>query len=152
MPDTKPCLTITYSKDFFFDVVFSSVQGNPQIWPEYCFDISCRIRHSKGEFAYLGRKTCFDPETFRKFAEELEAIRQGKGHSAKFHEVGYMIEFSISVLERKTKAAIRVREFQAGEEETVLTAAFHVDYDLFVNALQAKTKQFVDELASVDIA
>lgn len=63
-----------------------------------------------------------------------------------------MIEFSISVLERKTKAAIRVREFQAGEEETVLTAAFHVDYDLFVNALQAKTKQFVDELASVDIA
>jgi len=152
MTEIQPSLMISYSTDFSLEIVFSRIRGNPQIWPEYSFNFSCRILHTMGEFTYFGREICFDPKTFRTFAEELSEIRQGKGNSAKFHEVGCMIEFSISVLDRKTKASIRVREFQAGEEETVLSASFHVDYDLFVNALHAKTMQFVDELAGVDIA
>jgi len=109
---------ISYSTDFSLEIVFSHIRGNPQIWPEYSFNFSCSILHTMGEFTYFGREICFDPKTFRTFAEELSEIRQGKGNSAKFHEVGCMIEFSISVLDRKTRASIRVREFQAGEEET----------------------------------
>ena len=152
MTEIQPSFMIGYSTDFSVEIVFSRIRGNLQIWPEYSFNFSCRILHTKGEFTYFGREICFDPKTFRKFAEELSEIQQGKGNSAKFQEVGCMIEFYVLVLDRKTKAAIRVREFQAGEEETVLSAAFHVDYDLFVNALHAKTMQFVDELADVDIA
>lgn len=152
MSDTQPCLTISYSRGFSLVILFSGFRGNPQVWPEYCFDFTSRILHSKGEFTYFGRAVCFEPKTFRDFAEQLNAIRQGKAQSAEFHEVGHMIEFSISVLERTTKASMRIREYQAGHEDTFLTAAFHVDYDLFVNALYAKTTQFLAELAGVGVA
>ena len=47
---------------------------------------------------------------------------------------------------------IKVREWQASEEETFLTATFHVDCVRNWNVLHAKAMQFVNDLAGLDIA
>jgi hypothetical protein len=64
----------------------------------------------------------------------------------------HTIEFSIDIHERKATASIRIREHQPYAEQTLLSAGFQVDYDLFVNALHSKTTQFLAELEDVGAA
>jgi hypothetical protein len=150
MPDTRPTLTISYSTDFSLTIRLSQVRRYDVASPEYCFDFSCRVLHSKGEFNYSGRDICFDPRTFHDFVGQLAAIRKGKAESAGFFEVGEMIKFAIGVHGRKTKASMTIREYQPNGEQTVLSAGFQVDYDMFVNALHAKATQFLRDLADVE--
>lgn len=147
MNDLSPTLTINYSSDFSVKIELSQVRRYELVLPEYCFRFFSRIHHSKGEFTYVGRDICFDPQTFRNFAEQLNAIRTGKAQRAEFHEVGYMIEFSIEIQDRKTEACLRIKEYQPHGQLTVLSAAFQVDYDLFVNALYHQAAEFSAEMS-----
>jgi hypothetical protein len=79
----------------------------------------------------------------------LDAIRRGKAEHAQFYDYRHMIEFSLSVRDRKIRASLKIREYQVGAEQTVLSAGFPVDYDLFVNALYERTMQFLAELALI---
>ena len=146
---TQPNLIISYSPDFSLEIQFSSVQRYAVVCSEYRFDFTCRVLHSKGEFTYAARDICFDPQSFKDFAGQLDAIRNGKAKGAEFHEVGHMIEFSINIRDRKPQASVRIREYQPNGEQTVLSAGFGVDYDLFVNALYSKTTEFLKELADI---
>ena len=51
-----------------------------------------------------------------------------------------------------SQASFSIREHQAGAEQTLLSAGFPVDYDLFVNALYDRTMQFLAELETTDHA
>ncbi|HYA28019.1 MAG TPA: hypothetical protein VEI95_04325 [Acidobacteriota bacterium] len=119
---------------------------------QHYFDFTCRARHSKGEFAYTGRDICFDPQAFRDFAKQLDAIRNGKAQRAGFHDVGEMLRFSIEIHGRETAASVRIREYQPNGQETLLSASFRVDYDLFVNALYAKILVFSEALEGAELA
>jgi hypothetical protein len=127
----------------------SSVQTYEVASPDYCFDFACRVRHPTGEFTYKASDIFFAPQVFRNFAEQLDAIREGKTEDAKFHDYGQMTEFSIHVHNRKTQVSLRIRVYQPGAAQTVLSAGFPVDYDLFVNALHEKVAQFVTELSAL---
>jgi hypothetical protein len=146
MGDVPPSLIIRYSSEFSLSIQLSSVQVNEVVSPDYRFDFACRIHHPTGEFTYTATDIYFAPEMFRDFAEQLEAIRRGKAEHAQFHDYGQMIEFSLSVRERRIRASLKIREYQAGAEQTLLSAGFPVDYDLFVNALYDRTMQFLTEL------
>ena len=61
-----------------------------------------------------------------------------------------MIDFSIALQNRQTKASIRIKEYQPAGEQTLLSAGFQVEYDLFVNALHGKVTQFLAELHHVE--
>jgi hypothetical protein len=63
-----------------------------------------------------------------------------------------MVEFSLNLEERTMRASLRIREFQAGAEDTLLSAGFPVDYDLFVNALFERTSKFIEELEGTEPA
>ena len=152
MAGFRPNLAINYSQDFSLAIRFSRVQRYAAVCSEYYFDFTCRILHSKGEFVYTGRDICFAPQTFREFAEQLNAIRQGKAERAEFHEIGDMIDFAIEIRGRETRASVRIREYQPNGEQSLLTASFRVDYDLFVNALYRMASEFSMELASVERA
>lgn len=145
--DVRPCLTISYSPEFSLSIQLSSLQVYEVASPDYRFEFACRIQHPTGEFTYKASNICFAPETFRNFAEQLDAMRKGKSEGAKFQDYGHMIEFSLRVRDRKLQASLRINEYQPGTEQTVLSAGFPVDYDLFVNALYARTQQFLTELS-----
>jgi hypothetical protein len=112
MADTRPTLTISYSTDSSLTIRLSQVRRYDVASPEYCFDFSSRVLHSKGEFNYSGRDICFDPRTFHDFVGQLAAIGKGKAESAEFFEVGERIKFAIGVHGRKTKASMTIREYQ----------------------------------------
>ena len=150
MSQAPPTLTINAHPDFSLAVQLSDVQHYDAASPEYWFDFTCRVLHSKGEFTYVGRRICFAPQTFRDFAAQLDSVRNGRADHAEFHEVGHMIEFSIRLMNRETKTSVRIREFQPRGEQTLLSAGFQVDYDLFVNALHGKVTQFLTELEHVE--
>jgi len=76
----------------------------------------------------------------------------GKADYAQFYDYGQMIRFSLNVRDRKVWASLKIREHQAGAEETLLSAGFPVDYDSFVNALYERTKQFLEELETTEHA
>jgi hypothetical protein len=120
--------------------------------PDYRFEFACRIHHPTGEFTYSASDIFFAPQVFRDFAEQLDAIRRGKAEHAQFHDYGQMVKFSLSVVARKIQASLSIREYQAGAEQTLLSAGFPVDYDLFVNALYDRTLQFLAELETADHA
>jgi hypothetical protein len=144
--DARPSLAISFAPNFSVTIQFSGVQRYELVGPEYRFNFSCRVLHSKGEFTYVGRDICFDLQTFREFVEQLDAIRTGKAVSARFHEVGDMIEFSVEICERKAQASLAIREYQPNDEQTRFSASFQVDYDLFVNALHSKVTEFIEEV------
>jgi len=150
MGDVSPSLTIGYSSDFSLSVQLSSVHVSGVASPDYCFDFACRIHHPTGEFTYTATDIFCAPQVFRDFAEQLDAIRKGKAEHAQFHDYGQMIEFSLSIRDRKIQASLRIREHQAGAEQTLLSAGFPVDYDLFVNALYERTMQFLAELETAE--
>ena len=150
MSGALPTLTISYSVDFFLAIQFSGIHHYDVASPEYQFDFTCRIPHPKGEFTYRGRSICFDPQTFRDFVAQLDDIRKGAADHAEFREVGHMIDFSIALQNRQTKASIRIKEYQLAGEQTLLSAGFQVEYDLFVNALHGKVTQFLAELHHVE--
>jgi hypothetical protein len=148
MAKILPILVIDYASGLFVTIQLSNARPYEAAWPEYRFNVSSRIPHSKGEFTYTGRDICFDPQTFRDFSEQLNAIREGKAERAEFHEVGQMIEFAIEARDGKTETSLRIQEHQPNGELTVLSACFEVDYDLFVNALQRKAADFAAEISN----
>jgi hypothetical protein len=152
MGDVPPSLIIRYSSDFSLSIRLSNVQVYEVASPDYRFEFACRIHHPTGEFAYTATDIFFTPQVFRDFAEQLDAIRSGKSEHAKFHDYGQMIEFSLSVRDRKIQASLRIREHQAGAEQTQLSAGFPVDYDSFANALYERTMQFLAELETAEHA
>ena len=118
--------------------------------PQYSFDVFCQILHPTGHFAYTGRDIGFDPHVFHCFAGQLDAIRKGKAKVAELREAGDMIIFSVEIRGRDTRASVRIREYQPDGDLTVLSAGFHVDYDLFVNALWRSAVEFCRELAKLE--
>lgn len=150
MSEIRPELSIRYSSDFSLTIRFSRVQRYEVSYSEYYFEFACRILHSKGEFTYTGRDICFEPQMFHRFVAQLDAIRSGRAQHAELHEVGHMIVLSIDIEGRKARASLRIREFQPLAEETLLTAGFPVDYDLFVNAIHRQAFEFSQELESLD--
>lgn len=152
MGDVRPCLTICYSSDFSLSIQLLSVQVYEAASPDYRFDFACRVRHPTGEFTYKATDIFFAPQMFRDFAEQLDAIRNGKTEHAKFQDYGQMIEFSLHVRNKKTHASLRISEYQPAAEQTLLSVGFPVDYDLFVNALYEKTQQFLTELLAAEQA
>lgn len=148
MSEIRPELSIRYSSDFSLTIRFSRVQRYEVGYAEYYFEFVCRILHSKGEFTYTGREICFAPQMFRRFVSQLEAIRSGRAQHAELHEVGSMIVFSVDIDNGKARASLRIREFQPLAEETLLTAGFPVDYDLFVSAFYKQASEFSRELES----
>src|SRR5271169_1910863 len=152
MGDAPPSLIIRYSSDFFLSIRLSNVEVYEVASSDYRFEFACRIHHPTGEFTYTATNLFFAPQVFRDFVQQLDAIRRGKTDHAQFHDYGQMIEFSLSVRDRKTRASLRIREYQAGAEETLLSAGFPVDYDSFVNALFERTTQFLEELESTEEA
>lgn len=152
MSSAQPHLRIESALDFSVAIEFSGVQRHKFGHSEYRFDVCCCVMHSKGEFAYTARSICFDPQTFRDFVGQLDAIRKGKAEKAEFREVGHMIDFSVEVRGQKTHASVRIREYQPNGQQTLLSASFQVDYDLFVNVLYRKAGDFVAELASMEPA
>lgn len=152
MGDAAPNLAIHYSSDFSFSIRLSGVQVYEAASSDYRFDLACRIRHTKGEFTYTATNIYFAPQVFRDFVQQLDAIRKGKNNHAHFHDYGQMVEFSLNLEERTMRASLRIREFQAGAEDTLLSAGFPVDYDLFVNALFERTSKFIEELEGTEPA
>lgn len=150
MGDAPPSLIIRYSSDFSLSIRLLNVRVYEVVSPDYRFEFACRIRHPTGEFAYTATDIFFALEVFRDFVQELDAIRRGKSDHAQFHDHGQMIEFSLNVRDGKARASLRIREYQAGAEETLLAAGFPVEYDSFVNALYERTAQFVEELAATE--
>jgi hypothetical protein len=152
MGDTPPSLIIRYSSDFSLSIQHAGLQVYEVVSPDHRFDFACRIHHPTGEVTYTATDIFFAPQVFREFAEQLDAIRSGKAEHAQFYDYGHMIEFSLSVRDRKVRASLKIREYQAGAEQTMLSAGFPVDYDLFVNALYEKTMQFLAELETAEQA
>jgi hypothetical protein len=152
MGDAPPSLIIHYSSDFSLSIQLSNVQVYEVASPDYRFEFACRIHHPTGGFAYTATNIFFAPQAFRDFAQQLDAIRMGKADYAQFYDYGQMIRFSLNVRDRKVWASLKIREHQAGAEETLLSAGFPVDYDSFVNALYERTKQFLEELETTEHA
>lgn len=154
MSELQPCLEINYSSDFSLAIQFSSLERKTSGYPQYQyrFDVTCRVLHFKGEFTYTSRGIFFDPQTFRDFTGQLDAIREGNSKSAKLSELGNMIEFSIEIRGRETHASLKIQEHQLNGERTLFSASFQVEYDLFVNVLHSKATKFVTELAGVGFA
>jgi hypothetical protein len=152
MGDVPPGLIIRYSSDFSLSIQLSGVQDYEVASPDHRFNFACRIHHPTGEFTYTATDIFFAPQVFRDFVEQLDAIRKGKAELAQFYDYGHMIEFALTVRDRKAQASLRIREYQAGAELTVLSAGFPVDYDLFVNTLCERTKQFSAELEAAEDA
>ena len=150
MGDVPPSFIIRYSSDFSLSIQLSGVQDYEVASPDHRFDFACRIHHPTGEFTYTATDISFAPQIFRGFAEQLDAIRSGKAEHAQFYDYGHMIEFSLSARDRKIRASLKIREYQPGAEQTVLSAEFPVDYDLFVNALYERTMQFLAELETAE--
>ena len=61
-----------------------------------------------------------------------------------------MVTFGLLLQAHKLKATITIREFQPQNELTELTAAFNVDYDLFVNKLFEDLSAFARNLKSAE--
>jgi len=150
MSDLQPDLKINYSRDFSLTIQFSHVDDCAFASSQYFFDVTCQILHPTGQFAYTGLDICFDPQMFHRFAGQLDAIGKGRTEIAELREVGGMIIFSVEIRGRDTRASVRIREYQPDGEETLLSAGFHVDYDLFVNALRRSAVEFCRELAKLE--
>jgi hypothetical protein len=149
MSEIRPELSIRYSSDFFLTIRFSRVQRYEVGYSEYYFEFACRMSHSKGEFTYSGRDICFDHQMFRNFVGQLEAIQKGQAQHAELHEVGHTIVLALDTEGRKARASLKIREFQPPAEETLLTAGFPVDYDLFVYSLHTQASEFAQQLESL---
>ena len=136
-------LAIRHSPLFSLDIVFSKAERYPQAGQNgWYFQVTCAVPHSKGRFTYEGHDICFELDAFERFSQQLEAMRAGKAANAELVEAGRMLTLELTVEGRRTKCSVRIREAQAGNDMTVLSAAFGVDYDLFVNKLSDDLREF----------
>ena len=60
-----------------------------------------------------------------------------------------MFSFALNLNRRRLQSAINIREYQAGDELTTLSAGFKVEYDLFVNKLRDDVAEFNAALRGV---
>ena len=147
---TSLALPIRYSPLFSLDIVFSKAERYLRAGHEgWYFHVTCAVPHSKGRFTYEGHDICFELDAFERFGQQLEAMRAGKAASAELAEAGRMLTLELSVEARRTKCCVRIREAQAGNDMTVLSAAFGVDYDLFVNELSHDLREFNRKLREI---
>jgi hypothetical protein len=115
---------------FSLDIVFSKAERYLHAQRDgWYFHVTCLIPHSKGRFTYEGRDICFEPDAFERFGRQLEAMRARKAARAELAEPGRMLTLELTVEGRRTKC-VRIQEAQAGNDMTVLSAGFEVDYDL----------------------
>ena len=91
----------------------------------------------------------FGEDDFERFARELAEIGSGAASRARLVNVGEMFVLSLVSRGRELHCSINIREFQPGTEQTTLTAAFKVDYDLFVNKLADDMREFAMLLKNV---
>ena len=149
----QPSLTINYSPNFELEIACIRAQeyaksGMPGV-KEYFFDTSARVWHPTGHFEYRADDICFDVTGVEQFAKSLVAIRDGRGSGAKLSDVGGMLVVRLDLNGRRLHCVIDIREFQAGEELTVLHEGFRVDYDLFVNKLSKEVAEFAESLKNM---
>jgi hypothetical protein len=117
--------------------------------PEYRFAIDCRLRHSRGSFSYNSADLCFEPESFTRFRQELEALRRGLSQRAALSNVGGMLVFVVEGNSRALRAHLEIKEYVA-PATAMLTATLDVDYDLFVNKLGVEVDRYIAELKNVN--
>lgn len=148
-----PSLVIDYSQYFTFEITCARAQeyskvGLPGV-KEYFFAARVRIQHPTGYFEYQANDTCFDIAGVERFLQSLMEIHDGRSSQAKLSNVGEMVVLALELKGRRLLCSIDIREFQPAEELTTLHAAFHVDYDLFVNKLSAEVRDFTTSLKRV---
>jgi hypothetical protein len=150
LPLQKPELRINYSPKLDLRIALASVQGYGGIAsPEYRFQIDCLLRHPTGCFTYSVSNLCFEPESFVRFSGELRELQQGLGQAASLRSVGDMMVLRLEGNSRKFLATLDIREYLAPSMAT-LNATIEVDYDLFVNKLQAEIERFVEGIRQVE--
>lgn len=106
------------------------------------FGVQCLIRHSKGQFTYEAADLFIHADCFEAFGAQLGQLGSGKVQQAKLADEGEMFSFVLNLNGRRLQSAINIREYQAGDDSTILRAGFGVDYDLFVNKLRDDVAEF----------
>jgi hypothetical protein len=149
----RPSLLVDYSPNFALEIICARAQeyskvGMPGV-KEYFFATRARIQHPTGYFEYRADDICFDIPGVERFLQSLREIRDGRSSRAKLSDVGEMVVLSLELQGSRLLCSIDIREFQPAEELTTLHAAFHVDYDLFVNKLSEEIGEFAKSLKSV---
>jgi len=149
-----PTLLINYSPKFKLAISLSRAEAYPKAglpgYVEHFYDVLIKILHPGGHFEYQADGICFDARVFEHFAHELRSLQAGTADRAQLSEVGQMLSFKLEKRKHHLQASILVREYQPRDKETVLSAEFEVDYDLFVNKLAADILEFTRELKRVE--
>lgn len=113
------------------------------------FTLFVRCRTPKGRFTYEGQDICFESDAFERFGEQLDAMKAGRAAKAELVEAGRMLSLKLTVKGHSTNCSIRIREAQAANEMTLLSAGFKVDYDLFVNKMSGDVMEFSRKLREI---
>jgi hypothetical protein len=147
--DGEPELRITYSPQFSFELKLHKAERVTSMgYISWRFSVHCIVHHSKGEFTYEADDMFLEATALERFDLQLDAIRAGRGERAELTDDDQMA-FALNLDGHSLKATIRISEFQASDEPTLLSAGFDVDYELFVNKLSEDLKQFIKGLRHV---
>jgi hypothetical protein len=145
-----PELVVNYDARLDLRIKLASVnrQGG-FVATEYRFEVDCQLRHATGSFSYVAKDLCYEAESFERFSWELEQMRRGQNNNATLRSVGEMMVLRLEGDSRGLQAQLEIREYLAPTMAR-LSAALQVDYDLFVNKLQAEVERFAAELKSLE--
>jgi len=144
-----PELRIVYSPLFSFELKLNKAERVASMgYMSWRFSVRCTVCHSKGQFTYEADDSYLEAAALERFAVQLEAIRMGRGEHAELTDDDQMA-FALRLDGRRLTASIRISEFQASNQPTLLSAGFEVDYDLFVNKLSEDLKEFLKGLRQV---
>ena len=135
-----------FSLRFALNKVERIVSAGSTSWK---FAVRCLIRHSKGQFTYEATDLFIPADSFEAFEAELREIGNGQSQQAILADEGRMFSFALNLNRRRLQSAINIREYQAGDELTTLSAGFEVEYDLFVNKLRDDIAEFNAAVRSV---
>ncbi len=142
---SRPELVINYAPELDLHLTFAHAQGYAgTALPEYRFEMRCCLRQLSGSFTYSVSDLCFDLQSFAKFSEELQGMRQGLREEAALKGVGEMTVLRLEGNSRALKATLCIHESIAARLAT-LNASLNVDYDLFVNKLRGELERFLEE-------
>jgi len=149
-PFNRPEIIINYSPKLDLRITLVRAQSYEGIsFPEYFFEVDCRLRHPSGSFAYSFSHLCFEPRAFTQFSEKLRSLQQGLRKEATLKNVGEMMVLRLTGDSRELLVTLDVREYLPPASGT-LNVALDVDYDLFVNKLRGEIDRFVAEIREVE--
>ena len=146
---SRPELTLNYSILNLRIKLASILSMGEVAWPEYRFEVECRLWHPTGAFTYSVSDLCFEVDSFERFSHEIRNVQQGKRRDAALSNVGDMMVLPVEGDSRKFLAAHNVREYLVPTMAS-LQAKFELDYDIVVNRLPGDLDRFVAEIRLID--